>query len=146
MNAQEIHGRYRGDYLIGTLTGSAAIWLESLGDLQGFSYEELKAKLLDHYKEEAASAVWKLERLEYTGGNLQDFNEKFLEMSAAALPEMGETMVKKQYVKQLKPDELGRHILAFMTELPLQKLMTKALALAPTFKKASNSGGNTQGG
>ena len=57
MNAQEIHGRYRGDYLIGTLTGSAAIWLESLGDLQGFSYEELKAKLLDHYKEEAASTV-----------------------------------------------------------------------------------------
>ena len=46
MSANGIVGHYRGDYLIGTLVGSAATWLEGLGDdLQAWTYEDLKERL-----------------------------------------------------------------------------------------------------
>ena len=56
---------------------------------------------------------------------------------------MGETMIKKWYVERVEPVDLSRHLRAFMTELPLQQLMAKALALEPTYKKTTQ-GSSTQ--
>ncbi len=62
MKAYDITGPERSHYLIFSLTGSASVWVECLGsDLGGWSYEALRERLVEHYQEEATSAIFKLE-------------------------------------------------------------------------------------
>ncbi len=58
-----------------------------------------------------------------------------MDLAVAAWGQMGETMIKKRYVESMRPDEFAR-LLHSHIDLPLQRLMTKAVALAPMFKKA----------
>ncbi len=55
-------GQQKMHHLIFSLTGSAAIWVESLGnDLSGWTYEGLRTRLVEHYQEETTTAIYKLE-------------------------------------------------------------------------------------
>ena len=55
-----------------------------------------------------------------------------MDLAVTVWRKMGETMIKKRYVECMQPTEFSRLLHAHI-DLPLQRLMTKAVALAPMF-------------
>ena len=85
MEACGIVGSQRAHHLIFSLAGSAAIWVESLGsNLGGWSYEALRERLVEHYREEATSAIYKLEQLVPNMGDLPLYNQQYMDLAVAA--------------------------------------------------------------
>ena len=85
-------------YLVSKLDGPAQAWLFGQGDtwLQ-WTYGELKAQLVQHFRGESTTHQRKLLSLT-CGSDLQKFNEEFTAASAAATPVMGAAWVKEQYL------------------------------------------------
>lgn len=114
-------------WVMGRMTGSALDWLQSLGsEVKKMGFEELKNSMLEHFGGENLSKLRLLQMCKQNRRTVPAFNAEFRKLAAGCVGVATNSQIKDIYIDALD-DPLLRNNLDLIYELPLQKLMAKAM-------------------